>query len=181
VRLTIETNTLTASVAIASFVLYVAFPDNIYYTFTAGIIGKLYSNTLLVSLNNRIYFRDHSYPGGNGNTQCYIDSSRSYPSAVSSLTFAHPGLHSHTASIGDNLRHGVIPSAKVIKIEKSAVVEESIDTSHVWYWQCSDLRGHLTRKQAPAADRSSFFSGWVQCRTPDFCCIVVLASWEALT
>jgi hypothetical protein len=87
-----------------------------------------YSNTLLVSLNNRIYFRDHSYPGGNGNTQCYIDSSRSYPSAVSSLTFAHPGLHSHTASIGDNLRHGVIPSAKVIKIEKSAVVEESIDT-----------------------------------------------------
>ncbi|KAN0107049.1 hypothetical protein V8E52_010557 [Russula decolorans] len=131
VRLTIETNTLTASVAIASFVLYVAFPDNIYYTFTAGIIGKLYSNTLLVSLNNRIYFRDHSYPGGNGNTQCYIDSSRSYPSAVSSLTFAHPGLHSHTASIGDNLRHGVIPSAKVIKIEKSAVVEESIDTSHV--------------------------------------------------
>jgi hypothetical protein len=58
VRLTIETNIITASVAIASFVLYVAFPNDIYYTFTAGIMGKLYSNTLLVSLNNRIYFRD---------------------------------------------------------------------------------------------------------------------------
>jgi len=60
VRVTIETNILTASVAIASFVLYAAFPNDIYYTFTAGIMGKLYSNTLLVSLNNRIYFRDHS-------------------------------------------------------------------------------------------------------------------------
>ncbi|KAH9057361.1 hypothetical protein EDB87DRAFT_1118313 [Lactarius vividus] len=62
VRLTIETNTLTAGVAIASFVLFVAFPDDIYYTFTAGVIGKLYSNTLIVSLNNRIYFRDHPPP-----------------------------------------------------------------------------------------------------------------------
>jgi hypothetical protein len=86
-----------------------------------------YSNTLLVSLNNRIYFRDHSYPGGRGSTQCHVDSSRTYPSAVSSLTFAHPGLHSHTASIGDNLRLGAIPSAKVIDIGKSLVIEESID------------------------------------------------------
>jgi len=59
VRLTIETNIITASVALTSFVLYVAFPNEIYYTFTAGIMAKLYSNTLLVSLNNRIYFRDH--------------------------------------------------------------------------------------------------------------------------
>ncbi|KAI0253496.1 hypothetical protein BJV78DRAFT_181167 [Lactifluus subvellereus] len=41
VRLVVETNALTASVAIASFVLYVAFPNEIYYTLTAGIIGKL--------------------------------------------------------------------------------------------------------------------------------------------
>jgi len=129
VRLTIETNTLTAGVAIASFVLYVAFPDDIYYTFTAGIIGKLYSNTLLVSLNNRVYFRDHSYPRDRGNSGCYLDSSRSYPSAVSSLTFAHPRLHSHTASMGDNHGLGAIPSAKVINICKSAVIEESIDAS----------------------------------------------------
>ncbi|KAI9451308.1 hypothetical protein BJY52DRAFT_1226710 [Lactarius psammicola] len=52
VRLTIETNALTASVVVATLVLYVTFPDEVYYAF-------LYSNTLLVSLNNRIYFRDH--------------------------------------------------------------------------------------------------------------------------
>jgi len=85
-----------------------------------------YSNTLLVSLNNRVYFRDHS----RGNNQRYVDSEsnpgRSYPSAVSSLTFAHPGLHSHTASIGDSLRLSAIPSA-IINIGKGAVIEECIE------------------------------------------------------
>lgn len=64
VQLTIETNTLTASVAVISFVLYVAFPNEIYYTCPTGVIGKLYSNTLFVTFNNRIYFRDHRSPGG---------------------------------------------------------------------------------------------------------------------
>ncbi|KAI9445958.1 hypothetical protein H4582DRAFT_2069319 [Lactarius indigo] len=58
VRLTIETNALTASVAVASLVLYAAFPNEVYFAFTLDFIGKLYSNTLLVSLNNRIYLRD---------------------------------------------------------------------------------------------------------------------------
>ncbi|KAI9467404.1 hypothetical protein BJY52DRAFT_1350084 [Lactarius psammicola] len=74
IRLTVETNTLTgiyfskhtttdvhltsclASVAVVTLVLYAAFPNEVYYAYT-------YSNTLLVSLNNRIYFRDHKPPG----------------------------------------------------------------------------------------------------------------------
>ncbi|KAH9038282.1 hypothetical protein EDB84DRAFT_1097363 [Lactarius hengduanensis] len=63
IRLTVETNTLTASVAVTTLVLYVAFPNKLYYEYTALILGKLYSNTLLVSLNNRIYFREHKPPG----------------------------------------------------------------------------------------------------------------------
>ncbi|KAH9980890.1 hypothetical protein BGW80DRAFT_1453845 [Lactifluus volemus] len=59
VRLVVETNALTAGVAIGSLTLFLSFPNEIYYVFTSGIIGKLYSNALLVSLNNRIYFRDH--------------------------------------------------------------------------------------------------------------------------
>ena len=87
-----------------------------------------YSNTLLVSLNNRIYFRDHPYTGDPGNTQCHVDSGgRSYPSVVSSLTFAHPTLHSHTNSMGDSLRQGALPCVKVINIGESAVIEESIE------------------------------------------------------
>ncbi|KAH8998279.1 hypothetical protein EDB86DRAFT_3101887 [Lactarius hatsudake] len=63
IRLTVETNTLTASVAVTTLVLYVAFPNELYYVYTAFILGKLYSNTLLVSLNNRIYFRERKPPG----------------------------------------------------------------------------------------------------------------------
>ena len=86
-----------------------------------------YSNTLFVSLNNRIYFRDYPYPGGRGDTWSYVDSGRSHPSTVSSVTFAHPGLHFHTASIGNSLRLGIVPSTKVIDIGKSAIIEESLD------------------------------------------------------
>ncbi|KAI0253498.1 hypothetical protein BJV78DRAFT_1280834 [Lactifluus subvellereus] len=41
VRLTVETNTLTATVAIVTFVLYVVFPNEVYYATPAGVIGKL--------------------------------------------------------------------------------------------------------------------------------------------
>ncbi|KAH8995465.1 hypothetical protein EDB92DRAFT_208111 [Lactarius akahatsu] len=58
VRLTVETNALTAAMAITALVLYAAFPNEVYYVYITVIIGKIYSNTLLASLNNRIYFRD---------------------------------------------------------------------------------------------------------------------------
>ncbi|KAH9022157.1 hypothetical protein EDB85DRAFT_379538 [Lactarius pseudohatsudake] len=62
VRLTIETNALTATLAITTLVLYVAFPNELYCVYTVAIFGKVYSNTLLVSLNNRIYLRDRRSP-----------------------------------------------------------------------------------------------------------------------
>lgn len=143
-----------------------------------------YSNTLLVSLNNRVYFRDH----GRGNNQRYVDSEsnpgRSYPSAVSSLTFAHPGLHSHTASISDNLRLSAISSAKVINIGKGAVIEECIEercvpasqnfgqpNQSLWIPAIRDIARSERLRTNP------FFGGrGVQWRTPDCCCIVALAS-----
>jgi len=41
VRLTIESNALTAGVAIATVILYAGLPHHIYFVFTTGIIGKL--------------------------------------------------------------------------------------------------------------------------------------------
>ena len=76
-----------------------------------------------MSLNNRIYFRDHPFSGSQS-TRCYVDSGRSCSSAISSLTFAHPNLHRHTASIGDGLRLGTIPSTKVIEVGKGIVIED---------------------------------------------------------
>ncbi|KAI9450729.1 hypothetical protein BJY52DRAFT_1215388 [Lactarius psammicola] len=73
IRLTVETNTLTAVVIL---VLYVAFPvtcteirhDSSFNSINASTEyfaypGSTTGNTLLVSLNNRIYFRDHKPPG----------------------------------------------------------------------------------------------------------------------
>jgi hypothetical protein len=131
VRLTIETNALTASVAIASLVLYVAFPNEIYYTFTCGIIGKLYSNTLLVSLNNRIYFRDHPFRGAHGNTACYVDSGPSIRSTITPINFSQPqnGLRHHTTAIGNGLKLGTVSGTPSIDIEKGSAVGENPNPS----------------------------------------------------
>ncbi|KAH9032050.1 hypothetical protein EDB85DRAFT_2238161 [Lactarius pseudohatsudake] len=89
VRLTIETNTLTASLAITILVLYAAFPGELYYMYLTKVIGKVYSNTLLVSLNNRIYFRDHQAPEHSDNA-CITVSVRVHATARSSISFAVP-------------------------------------------------------------------------------------------
>ncbi|KAH9171839.1 hypothetical protein EDB89DRAFT_1053203 [Lactarius sanguifluus] len=49
VRLTIETNTLTATLAITSLGLFATFPNELYYAYTVAILGKVYSNTLLIA------------------------------------------------------------------------------------------------------------------------------------
>ncbi|KAH8997932.1 hypothetical protein EDB92DRAFT_1308941 [Lactarius akahatsu] len=50
VRLTIETNTLTAALVITSLVLFAAFPNELYYIYLVELWGKVYSNTLLILL-----------------------------------------------------------------------------------------------------------------------------------
>jgi len=58
VRLIVETNLATTTVSIASFLMVVIYPDKNWYVCPTYVLGKLYSNTLLVSLNNRISIRD---------------------------------------------------------------------------------------------------------------------------
>ncbi|KAH9064364.1 hypothetical protein EDB87DRAFT_1680574 [Lactarius vividus] len=58
VRLTVETNLLTCTVGVISFLTVAVFPDKTWFTCPISILGKLYSNTLLVSLNNRISIRE---------------------------------------------------------------------------------------------------------------------------
>ncbi|KAI9457784.1 hypothetical protein BJY52DRAFT_455212 [Lactarius psammicola] len=102
IRLTVETNTLTASVAVTTLVLYVAFPNKQYYSYTLDIIGKLYSNTLLVSLNNRIYFREHQ-PPKHGDSASLVVSDGVRATAPSSLRFAVPESQPRTPT-GDNVQ-----------------------------------------------------------------------------
>ncbi|KAH9035705.1 hypothetical protein EDB84DRAFT_1215950 [Lactarius hengduanensis] len=58
VRLTIETNVLTSTVGIVALLIIAIFPDKPWFTCPTAVFGKLYSNTLLVSLNNRITIRE---------------------------------------------------------------------------------------------------------------------------
>lgn len=56
VRLTVETNSVTASVAIVVLVCLLAIPENPSISMApAYALGKLYSNTLLAVFNNRVY------------------------------------------------------------------------------------------------------------------------------
>ncbi|KAH9041362.1 hypothetical protein EDB85DRAFT_2286330 [Lactarius pseudohatsudake] len=89
VRITIETNALTAALAITALVLYAASPNQLYYVYITEIIGKLYSNTLLVSLNNRIYFREHQ-SSGRGNNAGLSVSKKIRATAVTSPCSAGP-------------------------------------------------------------------------------------------
>ncbi|KAF9460011.1 hypothetical protein BDZ94DRAFT_1266893 [Collybia nuda] len=57
-RLTIETGSLTATVAIIDVVLFLTFPEYSYHVAPALILGKLYSNTLVTSLNSRMVITD---------------------------------------------------------------------------------------------------------------------------
>jgi len=57
IRLFIETGTLTATIAIINFALFLIPGHTTYWQTTIGILGKLYSNTMMVVLNNRIVFK----------------------------------------------------------------------------------------------------------------------------
>lgn len=60
VRLTVETNIMTTTNSVIALLMVAILPHKFYYTCPTAILGKLYSNTLLVSLNNRISIREVS-------------------------------------------------------------------------------------------------------------------------
>ncbi|KAK0194314.1 hypothetical protein F5146DRAFT_1119572 [Armillaria mellea] len=54
IRLTIETGSVTAIVALLSFVLFIVFPNQAFYMTPALIVPKLYANAVYMVLNSRI-------------------------------------------------------------------------------------------------------------------------------
>ncbi|KAJ6579154.1 hypothetical protein DFH09DRAFT_1310511 [Mycena vulgaris] len=57
VRLVIETNALSATVALLGLILFVAVPNTTYFVAPTMILPGIYANTLLVTLNNRAIVR----------------------------------------------------------------------------------------------------------------------------
>ncbi|KAK0229045.1 hypothetical protein IW262DRAFT_1456338 [Armillaria fumosa] len=54
IRLTIETGSVTAAVALLNSILFFAFPHQTFYTTPALLMPKLYANTVYMVLNSRI-------------------------------------------------------------------------------------------------------------------------------
>jgi len=57
VRLTMESNALSASMAILSLILYFSARGTSYFLTPTYLFGKIYANSLLVTFNNRIYLQ----------------------------------------------------------------------------------------------------------------------------
>ncbi|SJL10283.1 uncharacterized protein ARMOST_13667 [Armillaria ostoyae] len=53
IRLTIETGSVTAVVALLSFVLFIVFPHRYFYATPVLLMPKLYANTVYMVLNSR--------------------------------------------------------------------------------------------------------------------------------
>jgi len=68
VRLLVETNIVTTIVSFATLLIVFLYPDNNWFVCPAFMIGKVYSNTLLVSLNNRIAIRERAMSCSCGRT-----------------------------------------------------------------------------------------------------------------
>ncbi|KAH9019180.1 hypothetical protein EDB85DRAFT_2009461, partial [Lactarius pseudohatsudake] len=130
IRLTFETNALTASTLVTTLVLYVAFPNDIYYAYTSEIIGKLYSNTLLVSLNNRIYFRDRQ-SSERGDNASILDSDQLRATTVTSLHFVGTGPRSQ-APTDDSFQ--LSTSTQTVELNRRKGDDTSIN------WSLSHLR-----------------------------------------
>jgi len=101
-RLTIETNVLTTTNGIIALLMVAVFPKKFYYTCPVAFLGKLYSNTLLVSLNNRITIRMISSTGEAPPTYGTLAplASKGHPSTV------HVELEVTTHVEGSNLEKG---------------------------------------------------------------------------
>jgi len=83
VRLTVETNTLSALIAIISMILFAGVPNTTYFIATTLFLGKIYANTLLVTFNNRAFINK-----GSSNHASSADMSRTGRSFGSGLAFS---------------------------------------------------------------------------------------------
>ncbi|KAH9836490.1 uncharacterized protein C8Q71DRAFT_857726 [Rhodofomes roseus] len=57
VRMTVETGTMTASIAAGDVILCLACPDKLFYLAPAEILSKVYANSLLTNLINRAFVK----------------------------------------------------------------------------------------------------------------------------
>ncbi|KAF9463530.1 hypothetical protein BDZ94DRAFT_1217899 [Collybia nuda] len=113
IRLTIETGTVTAIIALANLILFFAFPAHTYFGTPAVIMPKIYANTILVVLNARLQIV--------GGRSVYSSSTES--TAVNSIP--------SSALCGSSGTSSVQPNAKqtIVTIKKDVFTDQHSDES----------------------------------------------------
>ena len=112
--------TSAAVVAIINLILFLLSSDHpLYYQTTTAIIGKMYSNTMMVALNSRINISNRESGSADDSTK----SSTKYNLEI---------RRSHDASHGDTvtLEQWRVASPEAHKLHVSMAIQSS---SH-WYW-----------------------------------------------
>ena len=76
----------------------------------------------MVSLNNRIYFRDHPFRGVNTDSRCHVDTGRTARTNVTSVAFVRNELS--TTSTGDGIKFDTSADSGTasVDVEKGAVI-----------------------------------------------------------
>ncbi|KAG6861523.1 hypothetical protein C0995_015256, partial [Termitomyces sp. Mi166 len=109
IRLTMETNALSAGIAVLSVILFAGTPNNTYFITPTLVLGKLYANTLLVTFNNRAFLQKsaESPPSSYGSSGNYSSSASTRANTFrSNIPFA-AGLKFEDPMEGTMESHGV--------------------------------------------------------------------------
>ena len=98
---------VTATIAIIAFVLFILPSQPVYYATASGILGKMYSNTMMVLLNNRIVLQAQDES---------IIVSDEYVS--SSTSMSNPGISQRPAS--STSHSGILVTHNLQTVDSSA-------------------------------------------------------------
>ncbi|KAJ7892009.1 hypothetical protein B0H13DRAFT_1625761 [Mycena leptocephala] len=89
IRLSIETGSVTALVAVTTAVLFYAFPERLYYITPVNIMPMVYANTMLAVLNSRFH----------------ISGGRSAQTSSTDVSFSLPLHVRNTGTLADSASH----------------------------------------------------------------------------
>ncbi|KAF5350316.1 hypothetical protein D9758_012808 [Tetrapyrgos nigripes] len=130
IRSTIETAAITAGAAILELILFFRLPNTGLHIAIALILSKLYTNTLLASLNSRAYFRREEGDSLSSNTRfttvhMSLNDYRDYASSDTRVYFTQSSNVSHdkgySAGITSTLRDDISMHTSTRGLTPSAV------------------------------------------------------------
>ncbi|KAJ7801535.1 hypothetical protein B0H13DRAFT_2389984 [Mycena leptocephala] len=118
IRLTIETGSVTAVVALANLILFFAFPGHTYYTTPALLMPKFYANTILAVLNARIQIV--------GGRATYVSTS-DFTEVLSNSSYVRQRLGQSNDTGGGGNANATLRNVPLVEINKEVFSDRDAD------------------------------------------------------